>query len=499
MNKRLLALAISTVVAAPAAYATNGMNLEGYGPVATGMGGASMAYDNGTAAMMNNPATLGMMGDGSRLDLAAGWLRPDVRVEAGPASWNSGGDSYIMPAVGWVKKQDRLAYGFGVFAQGGMGTEYGSGGPGGGAAAYNVANNITPAVAFGAPASPVTDIAGTTAWLAGQEERSEVGVARVMVPLSFNVNDKLNLGGSIDYVRATMDFKWLMPGSDMVSLMQSGNINGSMITSGLMPAFMAGGIRDIYGGYFDSSDSNDYNGNMVGSGFGGKLGFTYQLTPKLSIGGTYHSKTHLDDLEGDAKIAMAMTIDTGYFSTGTVNGVLTDVQQTLTGKMKILDFQWPETYGIGFAYQEPGQWMIAADIKRIRWSGVMNTFDMTFTADNSAANGGFAGTTMDASLDMNWKDQNVIEIGGAYNVSEQLVLRAGYNRANNTVPDSTLHYLFPAIEETHYTAGLGYAFNDVSSVDLSAAYAPEVSQTNPAGFTVKHSQLNWQFMYSHRF
>src|SRR5690606_21581711 len=63
-----------------AGHATNGMNLEGYGPIATGMGGASMAYDNGTAAVMNNPATLGLMEEGNRLDFALGALRPDVSV-----------------------------------------------------------------------------------------------------------------------------------------------------------------------------------------------------------------------------------------------------------------------------------------------------------------------------------------------------------------------------------------------------------------------------------
>lgn len=39
------------------AGARNGMNMEGYGPIACGMGGACMAFDNGTAAVMNNPAT----------------------------------------------------------------------------------------------------------------------------------------------------------------------------------------------------------------------------------------------------------------------------------------------------------------------------------------------------------------------------------------------------------------------------------------------------------
>ena len=67
---------------AGSAYATNGMNLEGYGPIATGMGGASMAYDNGNAAVMNNPATLGLRGQGSRLDVALGMLGQTWKPDA---------------------------------------------------------------------------------------------------------------------------------------------------------------------------------------------------------------------------------------------------------------------------------------------------------------------------------------------------------------------------------------------------------------------------------
>lgn len=69
-SKRLLAVAISAALYAPlSAFATNGMNMEGYGPIATSMGGASMAYDNGTAAMANNVATLGLAEDGNRIDV----------------------------------------------------------------------------------------------------------------------------------------------------------------------------------------------------------------------------------------------------------------------------------------------------------------------------------------------------------------------------------------------------------------------------------------------
>jgi len=62
-HPHLIRLLTATLLAAATALplaATNGMNMEGYGPIATAMGGASMAYDNGTAGLINNPATLGI-------------------------------------------------------------------------------------------------------------------------------------------------------------------------------------------------------------------------------------------------------------------------------------------------------------------------------------------------------------------------------------------------------------------------------------------------------
>src|SRR5512135_3706060 len=98
-------LAILSLFLATTVHATNGMNLEGYGPVATGMGGASMAYDNGTAAMMNNPATLGLMPEGNRLDVAVGLLAPHVKATdevnsfstTKGASSTSSADAFYMP------------------------------------------------------------------------------------------------------------------------------------------------------------------------------------------------------------------------------------------------------------------------------------------------------------------------------------------------------------------------------------------------------------------
>lgn len=479
-SKRLLALAVAAACGAPmAAYATNGMNLEGYGPIATGMGGASMAYDNGTAAMMNNPATLGSMPEGGRLDVAVGVLGPNITAATndGSMKWKSGGDSYLMPAVGYAKKTGQMTWGVGAFAQGGMGTEYKNGGPGGAFAADGVVN--------------ADDANAVGATLMGTEERSEVGVMRILVPLAYEVNDRFTVGGSIDYVRATMDFKWLMPGGQMASFIGSGNISGTMV-DGLMDMMGPGtgptdpGIVGFHAGYFDASDKSDFDGKMTGDGFSGKLGFTYTVNPQLSIGGVYHPKTDISDLSGSASVSLAVSVD--------VTGDTTpeqDIVMTVPGKIKIVGFEWPETYGLGFAYQANDRWFIAGDVKVIAWSGVMKNFKMVFTAAD--------GSVMNASLPMNWKDQTVVQLGASYKATDALTVRFGTNMGTAVVPKENLHYLFPATVENHYTAGFGYAINKASSVDFSLTHAPEVKVTNPEGFNVTHSQTNWQLMYSHRF
>lgn len=465
-SKRLLAMAVAAAIAAPmSAYATNGMNLEGYGPIATGMGGASMAYDNGTAAMMNNPATLSLMDEGNRLDLAIGVLGPDIdATHPMGGKWKSDSDSFLMPAAGWVKKTGKLTFGAGAFAQGGMGTEYKTGGPG---------TAFTQMAIMGNGDDPSI--------VSGWREFSEVGVARVLFPVSYQVDNKLSFGGSLDYVRATMDLQMALPGSIMGDMMMNPNSTvGSITLSGPGAAMLP---ATIYGGYFDFADSNDYAGKTEGDGFAAKLGFTYKVNDQLTVGGTYHSETSLSDLSGSA--VMELAYDDG--GTGAV--------MSMPGKIKVKDFQWPQTFGLGLSFKPNDKLMVVADVKQIKWSDVMKDFKMTFTNP---------GLTLDATMYQNWDDQTVVSAGVAFQTTDELVLRAGANVASNPIPSSTLHYLFPAIVETHYTAGFGYAMTNADDINFSLTYAPEVSVTgsNPVsnqGLTVNHAQTNWQLMYSHSF
>src|SRR5574340_1791224 len=248
LNKLAATLAVG-LVAPATALATNGMIMEGYGPIATGMGGASMAYDNGTAAMANNPATLGLMANGSRVDVMLGFVGPDVKTPFG----TSKADAFYMPAAGYVKKQDKLAYGVGIYGQGGMGTEFANG------------------------------------------DRAQVSVGRVICPAAYAVNERFNIGGSVDVVWGGMD---LVANLDMI------------------PA-----TKEI-----DFKDSSDFTGKAKGYSLAAKLGFTYKLSDALTVGGVYQTASNLPDLKD--------------------------------GAWKVEGFDMPPVVGMGFAWQATEQLML---------------------------------------------------------------------------------------------------------------------------------------------
>ncbi len=480
MKRTKLAAALLLAFAPMGAMATNGMNMEGYGPIAVGMGGASYAYDNGNAGLINNPATLSLMASGTgRFDIAIGGLHPDVTSKmAGMPNADSGGTAYYMPAVGYVRKDGKLTWGIGMMAQGGMGTEYGTSSF---LSGYQSAGYLLSGGTAGSQGA------------SGMENRSELGIGRVMVPLSFDVSDNLKIGGTVDFLWGGLDLKMVMPGAMFAGFSGFGGAAASPLgtAGGSMVAALGGfGLQDVNWAQFDFSEGgNKMKQRLTTTGWAGNLGFVWKATPALTVGGVYHGKTSLKDMEGDGAVNMSVVM----------GGVVAPM--SVTGKLKIVNFQWPETYGLGISYQASDKLMIAADYKRIGWAGVMKNFQMQFTAGgNSGMLAGLNGAVMDATLYQNWSNQNVVMVGGAYKMSNVLTLRAGLNIAGNPIPNGLMNPLFPATIKDHYAFGAGYALDKVSSVDFSLTHAPKVSATNAnMGVTTDHSQTNWQLMYSRKF
>ena len=289
---------------------------------------------------------------------------------------------------------------------------------------------------------------GTNSFLSngtGLPMRSEVGFGRLMLPLAYNVNDQLTVAGQVDFVWASMDVQMLMP-------------DGS--------------------GHVNFSNNSDFTGKATGTGWAFKLGAHYKVSDAFAIGATYHSKTDIGDLEGSGTFTMLP------------NGMQVPTQ------FKVVDFQWPETYGIGMAFQATPALMLAADVKHLGWSKSMKNFQLGMN---------MGGGWMVGNMPQNWKDQTVIMDGAQYMLAPSQALRAGINYADNPVPDSTLNPLFPATVTTHYTLGLGWKMGGGHSMSTSLAISPKVTRTNPNMFgpgmagTVSHSQTTFRVNYNYAF
>lgn len=427
---------LCALLAAGSAYATNGMLMEGYGPIATGMGGASQAIDHGNAAMAQNPATLAFMPDGaSRLDLAFGLLGPDVKSSVPGMDAKSGGTSYAMPAVGYTKRNGSYTWGIGMFAQGGMGTEY-------------EANSFLAA----GSGSPV---------------RSELGIGNVIFPFAYQVNPDVTVGAALKYLWSSLDMLMAASGAQLGGMVTgaSGNLAGALGPLGGAPWAR-----------INFSDGNKFTGAASATGFGGSIGTTVRFSKDLVVGASYQLKSGLADMK-TASSAASMTAFGGFSD---------------NGQITVIDFQMPSVLAVGASWQAKPSLLLAADLKYIGWADSMKNFRLRY---DSAQMGG----SVSFSLPQNWKDQTVLSLGGAWKANEQLTLRAGVNLADNPIPDATVNPLFPATVKNHFTFGLGYQGSSTGEFNASLTVAPSTSVTSGGGVAISHGQTNLQFMYSHRF
>lgn len=426
----------AALLATAPAWATNGMNMEGYGPVSTGMGGASQAVEHGSAAMAQNPATLALGAGGMRLDLAAGRLGPDVKSAVpGMPTAESSGSAYYMPALGFTRRSGALTYGVGVFAQGGMGTDYGGD-------------------SFLAVGS-------------GQPVRSELGVGRLLLPLAWQLTPDLAIGGSLDFVWASLDLRMAATGQQLGALVTGvgGNLGQAMPQLAQAPWARV-----------DFSNSNDFSGAARSTGWAGKLGLVWRATPAVTLGASYQTETDLGDMKTGVSGASLSAF--GGFAD--------------SGRMTVRDFQWPAMAAVGAAWQATPALLLAADVKRIAWSDVMQSFKMRY---DSAQMGG----SVDFALPQNWKDQTVLNLGVAWSPTAALTLRGGFNRGSNPISAAYVHPLFPATVEKHWTLGLGWKPSPAGEFNASLTVAPTATVVNGQGVTVTHAQKNLQLMYSLRF
>ena len=193
-----------------------------------------------------------------------------------------------------------------------------------------------------------------------------------------------------------------------------------------------------------------------GTGVSDKLGFGYEVGAAYTIAG----------LTIGAKYQSAIDMEYKY--------TLETVSQAF-GLQGIDDhLEQPAEMGVGISYEIAGN-TLAVDYKQIKWGSAKGY------------------------KDFGWEDQSVIAVGYQYAVKDSWAIRLGYNYAKNPIKEQDGGYTtsfnaqgipstyegavknffnmagFPAVVESHITAGGSYSFSKMISVDAAFVYAPEVT------------------------
>jgi len=168
-------------------------------------------------------------------------------------------------------------------------------------------------------------------------------------------------------------------------------------------------------------------------GTGVRVGYTGRLTDWLTVGATYQSRTFTTRLDKYS----------GLFAE---HG----------------SFDIPSNFAAGIALKPVKPLTFALDVERIQYSEVRSVGNLlTFSAPPGADNGpGFG-----------WRDVTAVKTGVAYDVFQNLTLRAGYNYTTQPIRADQTYFnvLAPAVPQHHVTAGLTWRFEN--DFELSAFYA----------------------------
>jgi long-chain fatty acid transport protein len=183
---------------------------------------------------------------------------------------------------------------------------------------------------------------------------------------------------------------------------------------------------------------------------GAIVGVQYRVSDRVTLGATWRNKVDLP-LSG------------GRF---VVNEAAIGLGQVQYRALSVSGLAEPQRVTLGVAWQANRQLLLALDLKWLDWSGALT--QSTLSAGNPATAG--APQTISATSGLHWRDQYVVALGAAFDLTPATVLWAGYNYGRNPIPASTLNPLLAAIGEHHFTAGLGWRMSHRWMLGISGEY-----------------------------
>jgi len=201
--------------------------------------------------------------------------------------------------------------------------------------------------------------------------------------------------------------------------------------------------------------------DMTAMNYGYKLGAMLRINDRVTLGMAYTSKVNLD-MEGGRYTSDLSAIGLGKvtYHDVTVKGL-----------------NLPQELGLGVAVRPTEPLLASVEVKWIDWSSAIKSSTLTARDPDNPG----APPVQSLTSTMDWRNQVVLAAGVAYELTENAILRAGYNYGRNPIPNKNLSPLLAAISEQTVTAGGGYRFTAHWRTDGGVEYGlrNKVRYTNP--------------------
>ena len=230
---------------------------------------------------------------------------------------------------------------------------------------------------------------------------SKLGVAKMNTAAAFRIRPELSLGLALNIYYASFDLK-----------------------SPMGPAYL-----EMH--------------KATGFGYGFSAGLFYQPTGKLSLGISYTSASHIEDLESDdAYVELSPYLPPPFSG------------MTQKCKARVIDFQVPQKVIGSLSYKWNEKITFSLNGEWQNYSEAFHEITMEiYDADI---------LDQKISLPINYKDIFVGACGMSYAATGNLTLRAGYGYCSDAVPSNSLLYLLGANDAQHnFAVGIGYLWDSV--------------------------------------
>lgn len=378
MKKRIVfnAMLLAGILSSSVASATTGYFAEGYGVKAKGMAGVGIAFPLDALAAATNPA--GMVMVGSRLDLGLEWFKPDRGAEV--VGNTTAGANGNYDANG---KSNFFIPSFGYNKMVDADTSFGVSvyGNGGMNTTFAVKNNLLGSV----PAQVnLEQLFVAPTWSRKLDASNAIGVSLNLAYQKFSATGLENFRAS---------------------------------------SIAAGSVTD--------------NGNDTSIGYGLHIGWIGQVSPAVTLGATYQTKTRM--------------------------GKLSKYSGLFAGQGS---FDIPATYGVGIAVKAAPATTVAFDIQRIMYGDVP-----AIANPNNILTGAQLG--QDNGPGFGWTNMTVYKLGISHQYDANLTLRAGWSHNNDPIPATQTYFnmIAPGVVKDNVGLGATWKLADKSEVSVFYSHA----------------------------